>query len=336
MFGMYCIGLVVAPLVALLLKRTLLRGETPVFVMEMPLYKLPSLRTVLRRMCGRRLGLHSPGRHDHPGQHDRRLGPALLPQHQRRRRALRRPDRRGGRERERAAGTLEELEESIAEQKDEMAGIKDSCRHRHLSNLYGLLWPSAEEQAALKARLEELETEIAPTLEKMKPLEEVIEPVQKHINQLNAEWKSSSYLGQLGHAIEPVVRPLGWDWRIGMAALASFPAREVVVGTLGIIYNLGEVDTGEIERGRRRGRDRPGPEPCAAEWDDQPGRKVFTVPDALSLHGLLRPVLPVRLDAGRHQARNQHLALAGLHVRLHDGAGLRRGLDRLSDWSRLG
>src|SRR5438552_2054717 len=50
MFCMYAIGLVVAPLVALLLKRTLLRGETPVFVMEMPLYKFPSLRTVLRRM----------------------------------------------------------------------------------------------------------------------------------------------------------------------------------------------------------------------------------------------------------------------------------------------
>ena len=50
MFLMYCIGLVVAPLVALALKRTLLRGETPVFVMEMPLYKVPSLRTVLRRM----------------------------------------------------------------------------------------------------------------------------------------------------------------------------------------------------------------------------------------------------------------------------------------------
>src|SRR5262249_8997482 len=44
------IGLVTAPLVALLLKRTLLRGETPVFVMEMPLYKRPSLRTVVRRM----------------------------------------------------------------------------------------------------------------------------------------------------------------------------------------------------------------------------------------------------------------------------------------------
>src|SRR5262249_56789788 len=42
MFSMYAIGLVVAPLVALLLKRTLLRGETPAFIMEMPLYKWPS------------------------------------------------------------------------------------------------------------------------------------------------------------------------------------------------------------------------------------------------------------------------------------------------------
>ncbi len=50
LFAMYMIGLVVAPVVALLLKRTLLRGETPVFVMEMPVYKWPSLRTVLRRV----------------------------------------------------------------------------------------------------------------------------------------------------------------------------------------------------------------------------------------------------------------------------------------------
>src|SRR3954451_23866304 len=50
MFGLYAIGLVLAPLVALAFKRTLLRGETPVFVMEMPTYKVPSLRTVLRRV----------------------------------------------------------------------------------------------------------------------------------------------------------------------------------------------------------------------------------------------------------------------------------------------
>src|SRR6202790_528290 len=50
MFCMYSIGLVVARLLALLLKRTLLRGETPPFVMEMPLYKWPAWRTILRRM----------------------------------------------------------------------------------------------------------------------------------------------------------------------------------------------------------------------------------------------------------------------------------------------
>src|SRR5262249_46833544 len=48
--AMYAIGLIVAPLVALALKQTLLRGETPVFVMEMPLYKMPSLWTVFGRM----------------------------------------------------------------------------------------------------------------------------------------------------------------------------------------------------------------------------------------------------------------------------------------------
>src|SRR4029077_14875923 len=50
MFGMYSLGLIVAPLVALVLKRTLLRGDTPTFVMEMPMYKVPSVRSVLRRM----------------------------------------------------------------------------------------------------------------------------------------------------------------------------------------------------------------------------------------------------------------------------------------------
>src|SRR6202007_2021181 len=50
MFSMCALGLVLAPLVALLLKRTLLRGETPLFVMEMPVYKVPSPLLVLRRM----------------------------------------------------------------------------------------------------------------------------------------------------------------------------------------------------------------------------------------------------------------------------------------------
>ena len=49
-----------------------------------------------------------------------------------------------------------------------------------------------------------------------------------------------SYAGLLGHAIEPVIRPLGFDWRIGIALLASFAAREVFVGTMATIHSVGQ------------------------------------------------------------------------------------------------
>lgn len=48
----------------------------------------------------------------------------------------------------------------------------------------------------------------------------------------------NSYAGQLGHWLEPVIQPLGFDWKIGLGLLASFSAREVMVSTLGIIYGL--------------------------------------------------------------------------------------------------
>ena len=86
-----------------------------------------------------------------------------------------------------------------------------------------------------------------------------------------------SFLGRVGRLVEPIVAPLGWDWRIGCAAIASFPAREVVLGTLAVIYNLGDVDP-KLEEGatalerklkaaRRDGTDSP----------------VFTLPVALSI-----------------------------------------------------
>jgi len=86
-----------------------------------------------------------------------------------------------------------------------------------------------------------------------------------------------SFLGRAGRWIEPVVRPLGWDWRIGCAAIASFPAREVVLGALSVIYNLGDVDTGADEGAGALVRRLQ-----AATWDGT-NRKVFTLPVALSV-----------------------------------------------------
>jgi ferrous iron transport protein B len=53
----------------------------------------------------------------------------------------------------------------------------------------------------------------------------------------------------LGHAIEPVIRPLGFDWKIGVALIASFAAREVLVSTLSIIYNVGDSDSASGKAG---------------------------------------------------------------------------------------
>ncbi len=94
------------------------------------------------------------------------------------------------------------------------------------------------------------------------------------INQQEAgAYLRQSLLGRMGLAIEPLVEPLGWDWRIGTAAIASFPAREVVVATLGTIYNLGS-DLDENSAGLRATLQ-------AATWPD--GRPVFNLAVALSL-----------------------------------------------------
>jgi ferrous iron transport protein B len=71
----------------------------------------------------------------------------------------------------------------------------------------------------------------------------------------------NSYMGRMGRTIEPAVKPLGWDWRIAMAAIASFPAREVVIGTLGTIFNLSDADEESeplretLQKAKREGSD---------------------------------------------------------------------------------
>ncbi len=59
---------------------------------------------------------------------------------------------------------------------------------------------------------------------------------------LEAERVARSYAGRLGHAIEPLITPLGYDWKIGIGLIGSFAAREVLVATLGLVYGVGEAD----------------------------------------------------------------------------------------------
>ncbi len=71
-------------------------------------------------------------------------------------------------------------------------------------------------------------------------------------NQVAAERLEKSYAGHFGHFIEPVIKPLGYDWKIGIALLSSFAAREVFVGTMATIYSIGAGDAEDGSTIRQR------------------------------------------------------------------------------------
>jgi len=96
-------------------------------------------------------------------------------------------------------------------------------------------------------------------------------------HRIDGAYVEQSLLGRAGRAIQPVFAPAGFDWRITVGVLSSFPAREVIIATLGVIYNLGG-DLDE-ESGTLR-------ETLAAQtWPEGPraGTPVYTVPVALAV-----------------------------------------------------
>ncbi len=86
------------------------------------------------------------------------------------------------------------------------------------------------------------------------------------------EYLQNSYAGILGKTIEPVIRPLGYDWKIGIALITSFAAREVFVGTMATLYSVGDKDENNETLRQKMN---------AARWPD--GRKVYTLAAGLSL-----------------------------------------------------
>ncbi|HYD52939.1 MAG TPA: ferrous iron transport protein B, partial [Gemmatimonadaceae bacterium] len=84
---------------------------------------------------------------------------------------------------------------------------------------------------------------------------------------------ANSALGTIGRAIEPVVRPLGYDWKIGVSMVASFAAREVFVSTMGTIYGVGAVDENDAAL----------PERLEAERNPRTGAPVYTTLTAIGL-----------------------------------------------------
>jgi len=98
-----------------------------------------------------------------------------------------------------------------------------------------------------------------------------VELSERAVAQEIASYKlEHSYIGQAGKAVEPLVKPLGYDWKIGIAVLTSFAAREVFVGTLATIYSVGS-DEEETIKSR-----------MAAELDED-GNPLFNLASGISL-----------------------------------------------------
>ncbi|MBM4268657.1 MAG: ferrous iron transporter B [Deltaproteobacteria bacterium] len=180
MLGLYLLGAATAFGSAALLNRTLLRGTVSVFYMELPPYRMPTWRLLLRQVWGSARAFL------------KRAGTIIL-----------------------AASVI----------------------------LWMLLnFPTPEPNPAFS------------------PAEQT---------RANVE---ASFAGRLGHAIEPAIAPLGFDWKIGVGLIASLAAREVIVATLAQIYASGEADDYTSLR-----------QALVSDVDPRTGKHVFSLATALSL-----------------------------------------------------
>jgi ferrous iron transport protein B len=98
-------------------------------------------------------------------------------------------------------------------------------------------------------------------------------PIEKLASQKNAEKLQASYAGVFGKWIEPVIKPLGFDWKIGIALITSLAAREVFVGTMSTIYSVGG-DVDDLDSIREK---------MMSEKDPQTGKPIYSVAAVLSL-----------------------------------------------------
>lgn len=180
--GAYVLGIVAALGSAWVLKLTILKGESQPLVLELPPYRLPSLRNALLTVADRaKVFLQNAG--------SAILMFSVILW---------------------ALASYPKLDEADLSA-DETAAV-----------------------AALRAESESLTGDDAAAR-------------QEEADHLLAQYQlSQSFAGRLGHAVEPVFRPLGFDWKINVGVISSFAAREVVVSTLAIVYGLGE-DAAEDE-----------------------------------------------------------------------------------------
>ncbi len=168
----YIIGIIIAVFAAKILRATIFRGESTHFIMELPPYRMPTLKGILIHMWQR--------------------GWLYL----------------------KKAGTIILL-------------------------LSIILWFISSFPKLPKEKIDYFENKIQSVESSIKDKKEKTERLAAIENEKNEEMLSYSIAGRIGRTIEPIIKPMGFDWKIGTALIGAFAAKEVFVAQLGIIYSLG-------------------------------------------------------------------------------------------------
>jgi ferrous iron transport protein B len=205
MLAMYLLGIVGAMAMAWLFKRSILKGEPPMLIMELPPYKRPVPHVIFRHMWDRsRLFL-------------RRAGTVIL--------------------------GINIILWFLATY-PKSAGINAQFDAQRLTETKAVFAAATPENAAgqideLRERLSKPQT--TTNLAEFALLEKIdaLDKAEK------GELLRHSFAGRMGTLIEPVIRPLGFDWKMGIGIIGSFAAREVFVSTMSTVYNLGGGDSDE-------------------------------------------------------------------------------------------
>jgi ferrous iron transport protein B len=156
LWTIYLIGIVLAILLAKVLKLTVFKGEAAPFVMELPPYRMPTLKG---------LAIHT---YERGWMYVRKAGTVILA-------------------------------------------------------ISVILWALTTFPQTAETKLADLSDEQAQEMQ-----------------------LTNSFAGQIGHALEPALRPMGFDWRIGTALIGAFAAKEVFVAQMGIVFSVGEVGDDDI------------------------------------------------------------------------------------------
>ena len=194
-FSIYALGIVLAITMGKLFRVTLFRGETAPFVMELPPYRVPTLRSLLIHMWDRsKIFL-------------RKMGGVIL-----------------------VGSILIWVLGAFPRHPEFPPGYAGD--EGHISNIQG----------------RRLGSETSAQM----PGGQLVKAQPKGEGQIEAPARlSQSYLGRLGHLIQPVFAPLGFDWRTSVAVITGFVAKEIVVSTLGVLHAAGADVNEETEALRR-------------------------------------------------------------------------------------